>query len=89
MVTLGLATQAMACGCLVAPPSFEGWNTKTQVGNITVTATGLSIASNEAVVATLVTGTFRGEVVCSDNTGGGYTNVIDQNIGTSGRMVVS
>jgi len=89
VVTLGLATQAMACICIQIPPAFEGANTKTQGGNNTLTVTGLTIASNEAVVATLVTGTFPGDPVCSDNTGpGGYTNVINQNIGTSGRMVV-
>jgi hypothetical protein len=87
VLTLGLATQAMACGCPQPAPVFAGANFKQQVGNNTVSTNVSSVGPNDTIVATLATGTFAGAVTCSDNTGGGYTNVIDQNGGT-GRLVV-
>src|SRR5262245_50141385 len=90
VLTLGLATQAMACGgCPTPTPVFAGANFKQQVGNTTVTANVTTVGTGETIVATLATGTFAGTVTCGDNItpNSGYTNVIDQNGGT-GRLVV-
>src|SRR5262249_13525550 len=90
VLTLGLATQAMACGgCPQTAPQFAGANFKQQVGNNTVSTTVSGIGPNDTVVVTLATGTFAGTVTCGDNTtpNSGYQNVIDQTVG-SGRLVV-
>jgi len=90
VLTLGLATQAMACGCPTPAPVFAGANFKQQVGNTTVTTNVSSVGANDTLVATLATGTFAGAVTCSDNisgTVGWAQSVVDQNGGT-GRLVV-
>jgi len=86
-LTLGLAAQASACVCPQLPPTVKGGLAKQANPNNTIT-TSASVAPNEAVVVSLATGTFAGDVTCSDNTGpSGYSNVIDRNVG-SGRLVV-
>jgi len=92
VITAGLATQAAAI--FVNPPVLIGTGTNQSSANKSVDATlTLFPDAGSVVVVSVATGTFQGEVGCTDNTNGTspstnvYHVVADKNTG-NGRLFV-
>src|SRR5262245_55339192 len=91
ILTIGLATQAWA-GCIVTgggPPHVVGGAAKQANPNNTITTTPLGgpIGQFDLLVASVATGTFAGDVGCTDNVG--HTGHVDADInGGTGRLFV-